>query len=327
MSEFRKEPVSGDWIVMVPERAGRPHGLSSSSKATRKPTPKRLCPFEDPEKSGNWPPMIAYPNESKWQVLLIPNKYPALRHSNTCASVLTLGPYRVMEGIGYHDLVVTRDHTRDFPHLSPGQALRVLQLFQERYRQVKEDKCLEYVSAFANWGVGAGASLYHPHYQLLSLPIVPPDVAHSLRGSQEYWRAHRRCAHCDIIAHERKRKKGMIAENSFAVAFVPFASRHAYKVRIFPKSHHPYFEEAPEKVIDGVRSLLQHTLRRMKDKLGDPDYNFFIHTAPLKNQKRFVHYHWHVEAVPKIEQEGGFELGTGVDINVVLPEDVARLLR
>lgn len=326
MTEFRKDPVSGDWIVIAPGRAERPLGLSLGTKK-RKPTPKKNCPFEDLKKSGNWPPLLAYPSREEWQVVLIPNKFPALRHKNICGIPLTLGPYEVMSGIGHHDLVVTRDHTKNFSKLSPEQALRVLLMFQERYRDIKDDKCLVYVSAFANWGARAGASLYHPHYQLLALPIVPPEVSHSLRGSHEYSRKHHRCAHCDIIRYELGRKKSIIAENKEAVAFAPFASRHPYKVRIFPKRHHPYFEETDPKTLDGVRAILQLVLQKIQRKLSDPDYNFFIHTAPLKHQKQHAHYHWHIEVIPKILHEGGFELGTGVDINVVPPEALAKILR
>ncbi|MEK7607962.1 MAG: DUF4921 family protein [Patescibacteria group bacterium] len=326
MAEFRKDPVSGDWIVVAPERAGRPHGFSDG-KSRRRPTPKKTCPFEDLEKTGNWPPIIAYPNRESWRVVLIPNKYPALRHSNVCVKSINLGPYETMPGIGYHDLVVTRDHENNFSRLSLSEALRIFLIFQERYRGIKKDKCLTYVSAFSNWGASAGASLYHPHYQLLALPIVPPEVSHSLRGSHEYFTKKRRCAHCDIIKHERKGGKSIIAENKDAIAFAPFASRHPYKIRIFPKKHYAFFEETDEKPLRAVAELLQRVLKKIEKNLNDPDYNFFIHTAPLKNQKSHSHYHWHVEVIPKMAQEGGFELGTGVDINVVPPEELARILK
>jgi UDPglucose--hexose-1-phosphate uridylyltransferase len=175
--------------------------------------------------------------------------------------------------------------------------------------------------------VTAGASLSHPHYQLLSLPIIPPHVNHALRGAERYFKTHHRCVHCDIIAYELKRKKGLIAENAEAIAFAPFASREPYVVQVFPKKHQAYFEAGSPASLRGVAALVQKVLARMTKRLGDPDYNFFIHSAPLKDQKKFGHYHWHVEVAPKMATAAGFELSTGVDINTVLPETAAKHLK
>jgi len=325
MSEFRKDIVSGDWIVMAPERAGRPHSFKSAEK--RLSTSVRDCPFEHPDKTGNWPPIHQWPAKGAWQAILIPNKFPALRHEDFCAPERREGVYDRMDGVGWHDLVVTRDHRKSFPDLPSEAAVQVLTLFQKRYRDAIADSCLQYVSAFGNWGATAGASLTHPHYQILSLPIIPPHVNHALRGSERYFDAHRRCVHCDIIGFERKRKKGLIAENAEALAFAPFASRQAYAVQVFPKKHQPHFDVASPASLRGVAALLQKVLGRMAHRLGDPDYNFFIHAAPLKDKGKFKHYHWHVEVAPKMGIAAGFELSTGVDINTVLPEVAAKLLR
>lgn len=325
MPQFRQDPVSGDWIVIAAERGKRPHALKKKAMR-RRPSPKRECPFEDLEKSGNGPIILRYPEKGDWRIALVPNKFPALKHTGVCASARNAGPYRTMEGIGHHDLVITRDHYENFAHLSPGDAFEVLRVFQRRYLQVREDKCLAYVSAFANWGASAGASLFHPHYQLLALPIVPPDVAHSLRGSREYFKKHGRCAHCDIVRYER-RGANIVFENRGAIVFTPFASRAPYEIRVFPKRHHPYFERTPEAVLRDVASALGHVLRRIEKKLDDPDFNFFIHTAPLRRQEEFANYHWHIEITPKVSVEGGFELSTGVDINVITPEALAKILR
>lgn len=258
---------------------------------------------------------------------MIPNKFPALRKELVCPVEWREGVYDSMEGIGWHDLVVTRDHKKDFPNLSVADAARVLGMFQARYRDAVLDECVRYVSAFGNWGASAGASIPHPHYQMLSLPIVPPHVMHALTGSEKYFRENKRCVHCDIIAYERKRKKTLIAENPDAVALAPFASRDPYAVQIFPKKHQQHFEDSSPKALRGVAALLQKVLGRMAKRLGGPDYNFFIHSAPLKDQGKFEHYHWHVEVVPKMDIAAGFELSTGVDINTVLPEAAAKRLK
>src|SRR3989338_5798441 len=181
MSELRQDLVSGDWIIMAPERAKRPHDLLR--KMRRVPAPKSTCPFEDLKKTGNWPPRAQIPAKGPWKIVVLRNKFPALMRNERCAMGMREGPYSYLEGIGHHDLVVTRSHTKNFADLSLKEAVELLETCQRMHRQFKSDGCSRYVSTFANWGPSAGASLYHPHYQLLALPIVPPDIQHSLNGS------------------------------------------------------------------------------------------------------------------------------------------------
>ena len=326
MSQFRQDIVSGDWIVMAPERAKRPHDLFAEKKR-RVVSPKRTCPFEDLKKSGNWPPIATLPAGDKWRVAVIPNKYPALMHEKGCTTETKEGPYRMLDGVGHHELVVTRDHMKSFRDLTPSQALEVFQTFRDRFRFFYKDTCMVYTSAFFNWGPTAGASVYHPHYQMLTLPIVPPDIARSLRGSKRYFKAHRRCVHCEMVAFEKRQKKRVIAENRWAIAFAPFISHQPFEVRVFPKEHLPFFEKTSEAKLRSFVKVLQSVLSRMGRYLNDPDLNFFIHTAPLRGAREYRFYHWHVEVLPKITVPAGFELSTGVDINVINPEWAAGVLR
>lgn len=326
MSEFRKDLVSGDWIIVAPERAKRPHELLPEKKK-RAVTPKSVCPFEDLKKSGNLPLIAAFPNVKNWKIAVIPNKYPALRHSATCSLTLALGPYRYLSGIGQHDLVIVRNHEKNLMRMTLKEGVELFQCIQKRYQELIKDSCLLYTSTFFNWGASAGASLYHPHYQMLTLPIVPPNIQHSLNGSVEYFKVHRRCVHCDMLKFELKHKKRIIAKNSGAVALAPYFSRQPFEIHIFPLRHQPYFEKTPEQQLKSVVAVLQAALRKIRKNLHDPDLNFFIHTAPLKHQSRYKHYHWHIEIIPKISLLAGFELGTGVDINVVDPDSAAKILR
>ncbi len=340
MSELRQDLVSGDWIISATERAKRPDQLLQKKKSAsrrRHPTPIGDCPFEDLKKSGNWPPVEVYSasakamagksNEKSWKVAVIPNKYPALRHDSACAMPFKTGPYERLTGIGRHDLVITRNHRKNLAHLDEKEGLELFEVLQRRYKELKKDKCLSYVSTFFNWGESAGASLYHPHYQMLTLPIIPPHISHSLRGSSNYFKKHRRCVHCVIINFEEKNRKRIIFESSAAIAVAPFVSRQPFEIRIFPRQHHSYFEKTPLSDLRQIVSVLQTVLRKVEKNLGDPDLNFFIHTAPLKNQARYKHYHWHIEIIPKISRMAGFELGTGVDINIVDPDAAAAILR
>jgi len=323
-SELRQDLVSGDWILIASKRGKRSHAFLK--KKPRQRGSLKTCPLENVFKKQK--PILFYDGgEKDWEVVVVENRYPALVHRNICAQAIRHGPYALVKGVGHHDLVVTRDHDRNFAALSQNQAGQVVQIFRDRYLMLLNDPCLAYISIFHNWGPAAGATVYHPHYQLIALPVVPPDVEHSLRGSLNYFKKHGRCVHCDMVAYELREKKRIVYENKGAVVFAPFVSREPFELRIFPKKHLPYFENTLDRELELIVDALQAVLRRIEKKMNDPDYNFFIHTAPLKNKKRYRHYHWHIEIIPKTNISAGFELGTGIEINPVDPDLAAKILR
>lgn len=332
-SELRQDLVSGDWILIAPGRARKPEEFLEKRKRLK--APKKGCPFENPATAGGGKPIAIYtksdiPSATQkdgWRVQIVPNKYPAVIHDGAIAKLYKKGPYSVIAGVGYHELLITRDHDKNFLEISKEEAVLVFRAFRDRYSTLLDDKEIAYISIFHNWGPKAGASVYHPHYQMIAVPVVPPDVDHSLNGSRRYFEKHKKCVHCVQIAMERKEKKRVIFENEYAIAFAPFVSRYEFEVRIFPKEHLPFFEDTPAYVISCMVETLRHVLRSLKKSLNDPDYNFFIHTAPIKDKLKYKHYHWHIEVQPKINIPAGFELGTGIEINVVDPDMAVRIIK
>lgn len=325
-SQLRQDLVSGDWIVISPGRAKRPEQLAKKGEIT-KPTPKTGCPFEKlPDHSGK-PAILTYGTGKDWRVMIFENKYPAFFHAKKCDKALKHGPYSVVSGTGHHEIVATHDHYKNFPALSLSDSRQVFESFRDRYLMLLDDPCIEYISIFHNWGKKAGASIYHPHYQIIAIPVIPPDVSHSLTGSLRYYRKHKKCVHCTMMDWELKNKTRVIYENDGALVFMPFVSKEPFEMRIFPKKHLPYFENTLDTDLDYIVDALRFALRQLETKLHRPDYNFFIHTAPLKNKEGYKHYHWHIEIVPKFNISAGFELGTGIEINPVDPDDAAKILR
>lgn len=332
-SELRQDLVSGDWILVAPGRNRRPEEFKEKGKP--KKSPKTNCLFEDPIKASGGPAIAVYGKRElpsltqvkDWRVQIIPNKYPAVIHDGFNAEVTKKGPYSIMNGVGHHELLITRDHDKDFPHLSKYDANLVFKAFRDRYSGLLNDKEIAYISIFHNWGPKAGASVYHPHYQMIAIPVIPPDIEHSLEGSKLYSQKHHKCVHCVQAKVEQKEKKRVIFENDCAIAFAPFVSRAEFEIRIFPKAHIPYFEDTPMPIIDCMVEALQKVIKALEKSLNYPDYNFFIHTAPLKNKKQYEHYHWHIEIEPKINIAAGFELSTGIEINAVDPDEAAKLIR
>jgi UDPglucose--hexose-1-phosphate uridylyltransferase len=324
MPELRQDSFSGDWIILSPGRAARPHELHNAA-SIRVPSPQETCPFEDIGLAGNGILLGAWPNAKKWRIAVIPNKYPALVHGEACAVDFREGFYEAKTSIGVHELVITRDHKKTFADLDPATAAQLFEIFQERYRAAK-DGCSAYAVAFLNYGSSVGSSIWHPHYQIMATPFVPPHIVQSLHGAEVYFKKNHRCLRCDLIREERKKKTRIIEENRNAIALTPYASKRPFEVRVTPKKHFPRFEETPRAVIADVALLMQSSLRRLRKYAGDPDLNFFIHDAPFAGGE-YPYHHWHAEILPNLSYLGGLEFSTGIYINVTDPDEAAKILR
>ncbi|OGZ60605.1 MAG: galactose-1-phosphate uridylyltransferase [Candidatus Spechtbacteria bacterium RIFCSPLOWO2_01_FULL_43_12] len=327
VSELRQDLVTGDWIAIATSRARRPQEYAKKGGKELEEDPAK-CPFEDPQAHGNAPPLLVYKNKKHpdWSLQVIPNKYPAFTHMEGCGEIYEKGPYLVRDGRGYHEVIITRDHKKHLALLTIANVAEVLTAYKERYNALKGDKCVKYISIFHNHGADAGASLFHPHSQLIAVPFIPSDIHRSLVGSNMYFRKNGECVHCAMIRWEIEDKKRLVFENEMFVAFCPFVSRSAFEIRIFPKDHRAYFENLPDDYISQLADALRATLAKLNKLLNDPAYNFFVHTAPVDGPK-YPNYHWHIEVLPKTAVWAGFELGTGMEISTIEPQKAAKFLR
>lgn len=335
-SELRQDLVTGAWVVIATGRAKRPNHFAAKKK--RPPQQKIGCPFESlmpksllvidkkGERYGKTKKEFSYLKHS-WWVQVVQNKYPAFG-KGICRVERSIGPHRWMDGVGFHEIVITRSHSRSIALMTHTQVENIIAAYRERYKILKDESCVEYISLFHNHGYEAGASISHPHSQLIATPVIPPDVGRSLAGSANYAHANRgRCVHCVMLDFERKGKKRIVYENKEFVAFCPYVSRTAFEVHIFPKYHNPHFEINRNHDLSHIADALKIALAKLYHALGDPAYNFFIHTAPAAQTKEFDHYHWHLEILPKTAVWAGFEISTGIDISTVAPEYAAKILR
>ena len=326
-SELRQDLVSGDWVAVATGRAKRPHAFIEKKKALFN-QPKSKCPFEKLEAGA----IFAYTRDGNiatkdtWWVAAITNKYPAFGRG-ICAVFYDVGPYQWTQGVGFHEVIVTRDHARSIALMQQNEAEQILRLYQERIRVMREDDCVKYISVFHNHGRAAGASISHPHSQIIALPVVPPDVGRSIKGSLDYFERFNTCVHCAIVGYELEAGERIIYENDHCVVYAPFASKTAFEIRIFPKKHRARFEDAIVEERASLADAMRVALAKLLRGLKNPDYNFFIHTAPVGHSKKFDHYHWHVEILPKTAIWTGFEIGTGIEISTITPEAAAVFLR
>ena len=328
MPELRKDPVVGRWVIISTERGQRPSDFRIE--------PVRAvgsnCVF-CPGNEAKTPPEIlairtpdSAPNGPGWSLRVVPNKFPALRIEGELEPSGE-GLYDRMNGVGAHEVVIeSPDHRATLATLPADTVADVLLAYRDRVVDLKKDPRFEYILVFKNHGAAAGASLEHPHSQLIATPIIPIMLTEELNGSSQYYRMKERCVWCDILHQERRSQRRMIVEANGFVAFTPFASRFPFETWILPTHHRSAFEETGVEELRGLAEVLGEFLRRMDRVLQHPPFNFMLHSAPLR-EGPLDHFHWHLEIIPKLTNVAGYEWGSGFFINPVLPEDAAAALR
>ncbi|MBU1177545.1 MAG: galactose-1-phosphate uridylyltransferase [Patescibacteria group bacterium] len=322
-SELRMDLVSNDWVIIATGRSRRPESFSENNKK-KTINSKKNCPFCNEE---NIKEKIAKRDkeDGAWFVISIPNRYPALSASDELKE-RKQGPNRIMDGVGYHEVVITSDHQRQMAQFTQKEMEMVVDLYQSRYLDLINKKFIKYVSIFHNHGKKAGASVTHPHSQIMAIPIIDPDLRGSLEGAETFYRSQGKCVYCEMIEWEIKDKQRIVYENEKFIVLCPFASQVAFETRVYPKEHSPNFE----KMTEGDKILFSDALRKALNKiykgLNNPAYNFYIHTAP-SNEESHDNYHWHLNILPRTSNWAGFELGAGIEISVIEPEKAAEFLR
>jgi len=333
MPELRCDPVTGEWVIIATERSRRPHDFRKS-EASDSPKPERLdsCPF-CPGNEGLTPPEIcafreadSVPDTPGWWVRTVPNKYPALTYEGDL-NAHRVGLYTVMNAVGTHEVIIETPLHHQHPATMPlNQWQEAIRMYCERTLQLQRDARFQYVLIFRNHGKTAGASLEHPHSQLAALPLVPEAVQRKMDGLRRYADQHGRCLYCDMLAQERQSRERVVLENAHFIAFTPFASRYPYEVCLLPKHHAAHFAQEPPEVLQAFAATLQEVLQRLYRVLDDPPYNYMIYTAPI-NLEHEPLFHWHLTLAPRLAIPAGFEMGTGIYINITAPEDAAHDLR
>jgi UDPglucose--hexose-1-phosphate uridylyltransferase len=330
MPELRKDPVTGRWVIISTERSRRPHDFGVRP-APRKPS---VCPFCPGNEDKTPPEILAFrqnggsPNTPGWITRVVPNKFPALQIEGALDR-RGEGLYDMMNGIGAHEVVIeSTDHERDLPDLPLEHIHSVLWAFRERINDLKKDRRFRYILIFKNQGEAAGASLEHPHTQLIATPIIPKQIQEELEGSRRYYDIKERCVYCDIIHQETSDQIGrrLVLQNDYFIAIEPYAPRFPFETWLLPANHDASYEMGDEYLIPALAAALKETLQRLNRALNRPPYNLMLHTAPVGDED-LPYYHWHIEILPKLTQVAGFEMGSGFYINPTAPEDAAHYLR
>jgi UDPglucose--hexose-1-phosphate uridylyltransferase len=312
--------MTGRWVVIAGERAQRP----SDFLPRRLPVeddPLRPCPF-CPGREGSNPVIELTGPDGQWEVRVVANLYPAFS-GNDPMVVSHLGPvFTQAPASGVHDVIVLApDHNVSWADISPDHSALIMQAISERMREHSVIAGLRYSQAVVNSGREAGASIEHPHGQLLSMPFIPGEAANELAG---FARFQGNCLLCAVMEAELEATHRVVYQDDRVTMICPFWSGTPYEILIIPRNHEIHLHDAKEADLGSIGRSVQMALASLRARLGDVAYNLMFHSAPFRTSADF---HWHVHVVPKISTRGGFEMGSGVLINVVPPERAADDLR
>lgn len=323
-SELRQDIVTGDWVIIATARGKRPDDFVVSSRIDGT---HESDIFSDPKASGQEDDTLIYMRpDGDWSLRVFPNKYPAVSRSNGRPKSMADGPYFGMSAVGYHEVVVTRDSKRSLAELETWQVAELLDAYQDRYLSLMNKASVNYIQIFHNHGKEAGASISHPHSQLMAIPVVAPYVESILSGAERFYKSHRQRVYGVMVDYELEKKKRLVFENDDFIVFAPYASRVAFELWVVGKRPNPYFERISDDEKFTCGEALQKALQSLYRGLGDPAYNFYLYTAPCDG-KDYPHFQWHIEIAPHTATWAGFELSTGIEISSIEPEMAAAFLR
>lgn len=329
MNEFRQDPVSQHWVIISTDRDDRPNqfAMSSDLRSDSEDSGANDCPFCAHQM--NTPPIVARygldDQHQPWQVCVVPNLFPVLH--GEVAPTATTQIHHGQPARGRHEVVIeSPTHQLRTGELTQVQFAYLLQAYRDRMQAFAKMQGIRCALPIKNSGQLAGASLRHTHSQIFGLPVVPEQIQRELAGCADYLSRHQRCVFCDLMHAASNSPSRIVAESDNFVAWCPLASRFAYEVWLAPRQHQDRFECVGNGDLAELGQLLRQILRKLETNSQTASFNYLLHSKPFDSNPQ-DHYHWHIEILPRVAKQAGFEWGTGIHINTVEPIKAASQLR
>lgn len=325
--EIRYDPVTGRSVIYAPMRQIRPRDVASTPRAGVPPTFDKDCPF-CPGNEAWLPPLIDERpgGDAAWRTRVVLNRYPAVV-SDIDAPARVNGIFSVFPARGRHEIIIeSPKHDGDLAHAPRAEVEAVLQTCYARYRALADSGEFATIFLFRNGGVRAGASLIHPHTQLVAMTQVTGELERRRAIAKSYFERTGRCILCDIVSGERRYGQRLILESEFFLGFVPYAAEVPYEVWLVPKRHSPSFADAEAALLCDFAEALPNCLSRLATRGCLADYNLVLQSDFAARQSAGER-HWYLRVYPRLTTPGGFELGSDMAINPSLPEADAQCLR
>lgn len=335
MSELRQNLATKEWVIISSERAEKPNAVLN--KITSIPVSDKEyvadCPF-CPHNEDRFPVEENYrvdDGNGNWLIRVIENKYKILDRFTSCPLVPDAfekeGIYQKLKGCGSHELVIdTSKHNRTLTDMTRDEIKNIIAVYVERYTAFQKNPNNLIAIIFKNYGVLAGQTQPHSHTQIVGSRVVPLYTRALLHEAERHFDTYGSCVFCDMLHYELKEKIRLVCQNDEYVAFVPYAAGAEHETWIMPAWHKAGLQGMEGRKIDSLADILHAVLNKFCTSLNNPDFNFVIRTAPYPLSD-VPFYHWHIQLMPRTKILGGFERGTRIQVNTVLPETSAQILR
>lgn len=336
MTQIRQDALSGHWVILSESRSARPMAVKAGQMERQSGW---LCPFCEGNESTTPPeiealrPASTAANAPGWRLRTVPNKFEALS-STTAPAAAQRGVFDGLGGFGHHEVVIeSPQHRARIADFSTDKLADILLMYRSRLKAHYADERVKYVQVFRNEGYLAGASLEHPHSQILALPIVPPYIRGMLDRSVGEARGRKPCLTCALIEQETEEKERIVLDRDEFVAIAPYASRVPGEIAIFPREHAHRFEETGDPALGQLAEVLRRVIWAVMKNFDSPPFNLLLVTsprgeAPAVDEKQLKKcFHWHFQLLPRTTRPAGLEWGTGLHLNPLPPEKAAFRLR
>ncbi|MBI5235265.1 MAG: galactose-1-phosphate uridylyltransferase [Deltaproteobacteria bacterium] len=327
MSELRLNLLTREWVVIAAERARRPaeFKLSRPQRPVR-PAFEATCPFCVGNEGKTGDEHFRINDGNGWLIRVVGNKYPAL--SSSGERTRSIDPImRSVSGVGRHEVIIESPaHDKATAFYTLGHLEGLLETYRERFNEAYKDERVEHVIIFKNHGEGAGTAIAHPHSQLIATPVVPYQFRDRVRSAMHYFDDTGECLQCAMLKRERREGVRVIMDTAGFMTFIPYAALSPFHTWIFPKRHGASFAGITAEEVKDLAMHIKSLFTRFHHGLDDPDFNYSIRSSrPLDEGNEYCH--WYISVVPRLSKAAGFELGSGMFINSVIPEESAAFLR
>ncbi|HXF71972.1 MAG TPA: DUF4931 domain-containing protein [Actinomycetota bacterium] len=325
MSQLRQDPTTKEWVIIAPRRAARPH---DPLRVERPPLPARdaACPFCPGNEEQTPPEIMRVANGAGWRIRVVPNLFPAVSPDGEARRAGD-GVFGRMDGVGAHEVIIESPrHDARIDEMADEEVEDVLEVWRRRYDALEREPWARSVVLFKNFGITAGTSLVHTHSQVVAIPVHAPEDLRRHSVALRYFDDTGRSVYDDLRDAEVRQGERVVAEVGSMVSFAPFASRAPYETWILPTRHRSSFGRVDDAELADLARLLREVLRALREAAGDPDFNIVLASGPVADRDQ-PHFTWHLRVVPRLATAAGFELGSGMSINTVAPEDAAARMR
>ncbi|BBG65913.1 galactose-1-phosphate uridylyltransferase [Hydrogenimonas sp.] len=338
MSDIRYDPILDEYSVIAPERLHRPDSFAESRKERRKRA--RECPFCEGHESMTPHEIFAVrenePDGPGWKTRVVPNLYKAVKIEAPWV-MHEEGIYRRWEGFGAHEIIIdTPRHLTRMDEWSDDEYFNWLYTLRARLNDLRNDIRLLYISLFKNHGRNAASTQPHPHTQLIALPTAPVALLKRMKHAGNYYKEHGENLFDALVSSEVAAKERIVAESPGFTVMCPYASSFAFETAIVSKkSGVGDLGGLNDADLHELAGVMKRVIGALYRELGEFDFNITFNTPPLQKSLSTEEFFddiakiWRIRIriLPRLFRLGGFELGSGMQINPVLPEEAAALLR